>query len=202
MDWIFQEAYKVFQKILDGTVTSQQLIPLFSIIILFGALLGRRHISHFIQYCINQAKTFSKAKGYEAEVLIARAEVRRNIEQIKQHLIDVKGKRQKFTTQYNGVCFNVEQLSTSKPINHTHKEHIKSQLFDLNDCYQKSVEDFQAIEQLLEAIAEIERAEELRENAIPIANSALEEARARQSQVESTKADVQTQHNSWPPSKS
>lgn len=198
MDWIFEESYKVFQKILDGTATSQQLIPLFTTIVMFGALLGRRHIVNFIQYCSKQAKIYSNAQSYEAKVLMTRAEVKRNIEEIKNNLIEVKGHNQEFTAQYNLTLVEIDQLSTKQPINHGNKEQIRSRLSGLHDSHQKSVKNFQEIEKILEMIAQIQRGEELRANATPISNSALEEARARQAQAESTMADAQNQEDLWP----
>jgi chromosome segregation ATPase len=196
MDWIFEEAYQVFQQILDGTVSSDQLIPLFCTIILFGILLGRQQIANFVRHWVDQYTIYSKAQSYEADALATKATLERNMKAIKEHILAVKGYDQAFLTQYRETLSEVERLSTTQPVAPDQKNHLQGKLTSLNDCHQKSMENFQEVEQLLKAIAEIERAEVIRVKAPAMAKSAVAEARRRRAQANETIAQAQQEQDS------
>ena len=179
MDWIFQEAYKVVQKLLDGTLSSQQLIPFLTIIILFGGLLKRRQIAEFIRSTIQRTRDYMDLEHSKTELAKQRAEVRRSIKQIEEELTKVEGYKAKFDTKFSQTIADINRLPTSHPLHEQDKSELRVKINELDKFYRNSLNNFKTIENLLKGIAEIRRGDVLINNSDEIAESAVARARAK-----------------------
>lgn len=179
MDWIFQEAYKAIQKLLDGTLSSRQLVPFLIVIILFGGLLQRRQIANFISHTIQRTRDYMNLEHSKTELAKQRAEVKRLIRKIEGELIKVEGCKEKFDAKFNQTIFDLDRLPTSQPIHEQDKAELRVKIDELDQFYKSSLNNFKTIENLLKGIAEIRRGDILINNSDEIAESAVARARAK-----------------------
>jgi hypothetical protein len=164
MDWIFQEAYKTVQKLLDGTLTSQQLIPFLTIIILFGALLKRQQIAKFIKDTIERTQDYRELESAKTKFKKRQAEFRRIIRDIEQELTKIEVYKTGFDTKLDQTRVNLASLPTTHPINEQDKAALRREIDELEGFYRSSLKNFQNIEDLLKDIAEVRRGDVLTNN--------------------------------------
>lgn len=164
MDWIFQEAYETVQKLLDGTLTSQQLLPLLTIIILFGGLLQRRQIAEFIRQTIQHTQDYRNLESSKTKLAKKQAEIRRIIKDIEKELTEIEVYKTGFDTKLDQTRVNVDSLPTSQPVNEQDKAALRREIDELEVFYRSSFNNFQNIEELLKDIAEVRRGDILTNN--------------------------------------
>lgn len=164
MDWIVQEAYKTVQKLLDGTLTSQQLIPFLTIIILFGAVLKRRQIAEFIRQTIQHTQDYRELESAQTKLKRRQAEIHRIIKDIEQELTEIEFYKTGFDTKLDQTRVNLDSLPTTQPIDEQDKAALRREIDELEGFYRSSLKNFQNIEDLLKDIAEVRRGDVLTNN--------------------------------------
>jgi hypothetical protein len=178
MDWIFEEAYKVVQQLLDGTLTTKELIPLLTIIILFGALLARKQIAAFIQDTIERVKEFRELEQQKEKLKVKQKEVEGLIEQIETELLNIESYKAQFESELKQTLIKIDGLPSSLPVNDQQKTDLKGKIGAMEGFYRSSLNNFEIIQNLLKDIAEVHRAPVVIRSSDQMAEDALAEAQA------------------------
>lgn len=178
MDWIAEKVFDLAKDILNGDFENLEQLPaLLALIIGVGCFFSRQKIWRLLTRGISNITEILRVKKLEQDFKSKEKRLRRAAYQLSEDIQKLEKYKQEFDQTKEEALQQVADLSP--PLDLQNQQVLTSRITVLDSKYRSSVEVVNNIQELMDAIANISRAETMNRNADSIADRLVSKSRTR-----------------------
>lgn len=178
MDWIAEKLFDLFQDILKGDFTDLEQLPALLILIAgVGCFVSRKTLWKLATKLVAAASDSLRIRKLEKEFKSKEKQLRRAAFRLSEDIQKLEKYKQEFDETKEETLKQVAKLSP--PLDLHNQQVLTNRITTLDSRYRSSVDMVDSIQELIDSIANISRAETINQNADAIADRLVSKSRAR-----------------------
>jgi hypothetical protein len=179
MDWILEKSLELYQSLIKGELTQDQVFTILIPLVLVGIVLARKSILEFIKSQLQRIREYIQLQKAKESIHVKQERASTIANEIGEKLYAIQELKSAFNIKMNELLGRIDDPSFTFETEDNKRVFLKKNILYLDESYQQSLDTIKDIETLLKDIAEIKRAEVLRKNPKQIMLDARREAQAR-----------------------